>query len=171
MREGLDALYQRNDPARAAELFGAVLFQNATHYGASFQLAVALERSGRAREALAQYGRMRELAVAASDRETIGLVDARVAQLQTSPDMAMAEGTAALYERRDAREAVRLFRRVLEMQPSHYGANFQLAAALQAAGDRDAARQAYLRALAMARNIRDVDTIRLIESRLGQLGD
>jgi Flp pilus assembly protein TadD len=98
------------------------------------------------------------------------LVDARIAELQVSPELVMGEGLKALYERHDAAGAVQRFRRVLELQPSHYGASFQLAAALQAAGERDAARQAYQRSLQMAREQRDAQTVRLIEERLRQIG-
>jgi tetratricopeptide repeat protein len=46
MRAGLDALYQRNDPAAAVARFREVLARNPTHYGATLQLAKALDRSG-----------------------------------------------------------------------------------------------------------------------------
>lgn len=170
MREGLAALYRQRNPSQAVELFTAVLAQAPEHYGAHFQLAVALEQSGRVPEALARYDAMRRLATQANDAETLRLIEARVAAIQTSPDAVMAEGLRTLYERRDGTSAVRYFRRVLELQPAHYGAHFQLAASLQASGDHDAARDAYQRALRLAQQFRDQPSIELIESRLAQIG-
>src|SRR5262249_56849452 len=51
MRAGLDALYQRHDPTTAAAEFQQVLANNPTHYGATFQLAAALDAAGQAKEA------------------------------------------------------------------------------------------------------------------------
>src|SRR5262245_2979518 len=45
MKAGLDALYQRNDPAAAATQFRKVLAANPSHYGATLQLAKALDRA------------------------------------------------------------------------------------------------------------------------------
>src|SRR5262249_26870728 len=51
MKSGLDLLYMRNNPAGAVPLFRRVLVLNPTHYGATYQLAVALDRSGQPGEA------------------------------------------------------------------------------------------------------------------------
>src|SRR5262249_25096656 len=51
MRHGLDALYTQHDPAAAAAEFRQVLARNPTHYGATFQLAAALDAAGKRAEA------------------------------------------------------------------------------------------------------------------------
>src|SRR5439155_701815 len=51
MRAGLDALRPLHDPARAAALFRQGLEHSPTHYGATFQLAAALDAAGRTGEA------------------------------------------------------------------------------------------------------------------------
>src|SRR5687767_6258292 len=51
MQEGLDLLYQRADPIAAERAFRDVLRENPAHYGAHFQLARAIDRSGRPAEA------------------------------------------------------------------------------------------------------------------------
>src|SRR3990170_5065304 len=51
MQKGLDLLYQTNDPFAAADSFRSVLKLNSTHYGARFQLAKALDLSGKPAEA------------------------------------------------------------------------------------------------------------------------
>jgi hypothetical protein len=61
-------------------------------------------------------------------------VKIRPAPEVTTADAAMKAGLDAMYTRQDAEAAVRHFRRVLELNPAHYGATFQLAKALDAAG-------------------------------------
>src|SRR6476661_3491984 len=51
MNEGLNLLYQRNDPFGAEVAFRDVLKQNPSHYGAHFQLARAIDREGKPSEA------------------------------------------------------------------------------------------------------------------------
>src|SRR5438132_13950693 len=51
MQVGLDLLYTNNDPPAAAAQFRKVLEHNPRHYGATYQLAVALDRSGQPDEA------------------------------------------------------------------------------------------------------------------------
>src|SRR2546428_13187581 len=51
----------------------------------------------------------------------------------------MKAGVEALHTRHDPETAIADFRKVLEHTPDHYGATFQLAAALEAAGRRDEA--------------------------------
>jgi Tfp pilus assembly protein PilF len=51
MQAGLDALYTRHDPPAAETEFRKVLAANPTHYGATYQLAAALDAAGRPDEA------------------------------------------------------------------------------------------------------------------------
>ena len=78
MRAGLAALYQRNDPAAAVARFREVLARNPTHYGATLQLAKALDRSGRPDEALEAWKKILAMAEAVSDADTIGAAQARI---------------------------------------------------------------------------------------------
>ena len=52
MLAGLDDLYQRHEPDAAADSFRQVLAINPAHYGATLQLAKALDRAGSPDQAL-----------------------------------------------------------------------------------------------------------------------
>ena len=58
--------------------FQAILEKNPSHYGATLQLAKALDRAGRPGEALVLWKRMVEMAVAARDEATARLARTRV---------------------------------------------------------------------------------------------
>ena len=79
MQEGLDALYKQADPTGAAARFREVLARNPDHYGATLQLAKALDRAGKPEEALPVWRRMLGMAEAAGDAETIETVRSRLA--------------------------------------------------------------------------------------------
>ncbi len=79
MEEGLDALYKQADPTDAAARFREVLARNPNHYGATLQLAKALDRAGKPEEALPVWRRMMGMAEAAGDAETIQTVHTRLA--------------------------------------------------------------------------------------------
>ena len=70
MQAGLDALYQRNDPVDAVARFRRVLELNPTHYGATFQLAKALDVSGNETEALTWWKKVIEVAESIGDTDT-----------------------------------------------------------------------------------------------------
>src|SRR5207249_4612684 len=78
MGAGLDALYQRNDPEAATAQFRKVLELNPRHYGATFQLARALDRAGRPGEARPYWEKMARMAEAEHDKETLEIVRARL---------------------------------------------------------------------------------------------
>ena len=75
---GLAALYQRNDTTAAVARFREVLARNPTHYGATLQLAKALDRSGRPGEAIEAWRKILAMAEAVSDADTIGTARARI---------------------------------------------------------------------------------------------
>ncbi len=79
MQSGLDALYTKRDPQAAVAAFSRVLALNPNHYGATFQLAMALEQAGKLEAARSQWARMLELAQAAGDQQTIDTVRNHVA--------------------------------------------------------------------------------------------
>jgi cytochrome c-type biogenesis protein CcmH/NrfG len=79
MRHGLDALYTQHDPAAAAAEFRQVLARNPTHYGATFQLAAALDAAGKRAEARPLWKKMLDMSVAVNDTETANAARARLA--------------------------------------------------------------------------------------------
>jgi len=88
------------------------------------------------------------------------------ADLAAVTEPLMQEAINLLYSQKQPEAAVELFKRVLALNPDHYGANYQLAAALQEAGRLDEAQQQWLRALEMARAINDKPTEALILQHL-----
>src|SRR5207247_10571320 len=104
-----------------------------------------LAKLGRTDEARAAYGR----AVYLAPRD--GEAQAELARLAdgADPDQAlMNAGVHSLRTLNHPEEAARLFRKVLDDNPTHHGATYQLAPALDAAGRPGAARP--LRAQALA---------------------
>jgi Tfp pilus assembly protein PilF len=80
MQVGLGLLYAENDPGAAAAQFRKVLERNPTHYGATFQLATALDRGGDAAEARPLWETVLEMAEGYSDAETAATARARLAR-------------------------------------------------------------------------------------------
>jgi len=70
MAAGLEALYKRGDAAEAAARFRLVLERNPFHYGATLQLAKALDKAGLAAEAVIWWNKILEMAEAAGDLAT-----------------------------------------------------------------------------------------------------
>src|SRR5207247_683838 len=79
MQVGLDFLYTNNDPPAAAAQFRKVLARNPTHYGATFQLAKALDRAGQAPEARPLWENVLKMAAVYNDAETTATAQARLA--------------------------------------------------------------------------------------------
>jgi tetratricopeptide (TPR) repeat protein len=174
MESGLDALYRERDAAKAERAFRTVLAANPTHYGATYQLAVALDLGGKSAEARAQWEKMLRMAQACGDAETIATAQRRLASTPApAPSVdqqaaLMEKGMDALYRSGDLAAAEERFRAVLALNPTHYGATYQLAATLERAGKRDEARPLWTRALAMAEGYRDEATIALIRPHLAR---
>jgi len=78
MQEGLDALYASGAPERAVGVFRRVLALHPGHYGATYQLAVALERAGRADEARIAWAAVVPLAERFGDLATLALARGKV---------------------------------------------------------------------------------------------
>ncbi len=172
MKGGLDTLYTRGDPTRAAEQFRKVLERSPNHYGATFQLAYALDAAGKRDEARPWWKKVLRMAEGQGDTSTATTARARLAQ----PDAAMSEaasqeammkaGVALLYANRDPNGAVAQFRKVLERNPTHYGATFQLAMALDHAGKPAEARPLWEKVLKMAEGSNDKPTADTARARL-----
>jgi Dolichyl-phosphate-mannose-protein mannosyltransferase len=76
---GVDALYDRRDPMRAAVLFRKVLERNPRHYGATFQLAMALDAADRKAEARPFWEAALRMAESSKDESTAATARARLA--------------------------------------------------------------------------------------------
>ena len=86
---------------------------------------------------------------------------------EATREAAMKAGMDALYARKDPTAAAAQFRKVLEQNPSHYGAAFQLATALDRAGKQAEARPLWEEVLKMAEGYNDLPTAFTARTRLG----
>jgi Flp pilus assembly protein TadD len=173
MTEGLAALYTRQDPVGAATRFRKVLELNPDHYGATFQLAMALDRSGQPVDAGAWWEKALRMAERYNDKATIDLIRARLPRPDLPADSSrqdtlMKAGLEALYGSNDPASAATRFREVLGLNPSHYGATYQLAVALDRGGREAEARPLWAKALQMAESYGDKATIDIARARLAR---
>ncbi len=72
MQAGLDALYKKQDPNAAVAAFHKVLDKNPTHYGATYQIATALDRAGKRDEATSYWEKVLAMAEKDPGREDGG---------------------------------------------------------------------------------------------------
>ena len=79
MQAGLTSLYQGHEPLTAISHFRAVLARNPEHFGATLQLAKALDQAGQADEAVIVWKKMLEMAEAAGNADTAAAARARLA--------------------------------------------------------------------------------------------
>lgn len=167
MQAGLDALYTRHDPQAAATEFQKVLAANPTHYGATYQLAAALDAAGRPGEARPLWEKMLAFAENVGDQQTATTARAHLSQPPVeSAETMMSAGLDALYQRQDPAAAAAEFQKVLAQNPTHYGATFQLASALDAAGKRAEARPLWKKMIDMAVAANDATTAATARARL-----
>ncbi len=152
------------DPNAAVQHFREALQLHPGHYGATFQLARALDRAGRKDEAQQQWQRVLQMAEQARDQPLVEMARARLAQADP-----MTLGLDALYTKRDPAAAAARFREVLAQNPEHYGATFQLATALDQAGDLRAAQPVWQKMLAMAEATQDGKTADTARARLAEI--
>src|SRR2546427_4453554 len=92
MSAGLDALYARRDPSAAAAEFRRVLERNPHHYGATFQLAMALDGAGKPTEARPLWEQALTMAESFNDKETAATARARLAKPDVASDDSIQEG-------------------------------------------------------------------------------
>lgn len=169
MQHGLDLMYKTNDPIDAVDTFRVVLKMNPTHYGARFQLAKSLDLSGRPTEAHPVWSEVLTAAEAINDTATIATAKARLAQPDTvSQAGMMAIGLNLLYVKGNPTAAADEFKQMLAKNPTHYGATFQLAKALDQAGKPAEAKPYWQKMLTMAESIKDQPTIDAAKTRLQQ---
>jgi protein O-mannosyl-transferase len=165
MAAGLQAL--ATDPEGAIPHFRKVLDMNPTHYGATYQLAAALDRVGRPGEARPLWEKTLAMARTYDDQETVTTAEQRLARPdEQSVEALMTQGLDALYKQNSYEAAITDFRRVLEQVPTHYGATYQLATALDRAGRPAEARHLWEKVLKMAEGYHDDKTAETARSRL-----
>ena len=177
MAMGLDALHTKRDPVTAAARFREVLAQNPEHYGATFQLATALDQSNKPAEARPVWEKMLKMAEAIQDAKTVDTARARLAEIDRTlgappaDDPAaepMRQAVEALHTKRDPAGAVVLLKKILAQNPEHYGATFQLATALDQAGKPAEARPVWEKMLEMAESAKDPKTADAARARLAK---
>ncbi len=99
MARGTDLLYKSADPVGAEAVFREVLQRTPTHYGAHYQLAVALDKGGRPAEARAVWDAVLKSAEAISDTTSVRIARTRLAGPDTaSQDAMMVLGMATTYK-------------------------------------------------------------------------
>ena len=114
MQRGVALLYQSNDPIGAEAVFRQVLQQHPAHYGAQYQLAVAVDRGGRPTEARALWETVLRNAQAASDSATASIARTRLAAPDTASQAGMmAFGLDLLYRQNNPTAAADQFRKIL----------------------------------------------------------
>jgi Tfp pilus assembly protein PilF len=173
MKAGTEFLYVKHDPNAAAAEFRKVLERNPDHYGATFQLATALDRAGKPEEARALWQKMIAMAEAVRDKDTVAVARARLGQPpatgeQASEEAMMKSGIDLLYTKRNPNAATAEFRKLLVRNPNHYGATFQLATALDQAGKKAEARPIWEKMLKLAEATNDKETLKMARDRLAR---
>src|SRR5205807_293351 len=135
--------------------------------GATDQRAPAMEAAGRQDEARPRGEKMPAMAESHDDEQTGATARAHLAGDGSGSEAAtMQAGLDAFYARHDSAEAIGQFRKVLARNPTHYGATFQLASALDAADKRAEARPLWEKTLQMADATQDTATADTARARL-----
>ena len=88
------------------------------------------------------------------------------ADVAGSQDAMMRLGLDLMFRQANPSAAVAQFRGLLARNPTHYGATYQLASALDRAGQPDQARPVWVKVLGMATQIKDEATIQTAKARL-----
>jgi cytochrome c-type biogenesis protein CcmH/NrfG len=167
MARGVDLLYKANDPVGAEAVFRDVLQRAPTHYGARYQLAVALDRGGRPADARPVWTAVLQGAESIGDMASARAARTRLAAPDTaSQEAMMVLGLDLLHRQNNPADAAAQFRRVLAKNPTHYGATYQLATSLDKSGKTAEARQVWQKMLGMATAINDAPTMQTARARL-----
>ncbi len=80
MSAAVETMYTKKDPAAAVPLFQQILAENPTHFGATFQLAKALDATGRRAEARPIWEKLLPMAEGYKDRETTAVAKKRLSE-------------------------------------------------------------------------------------------
>jgi Flp pilus assembly protein TadD len=106
------------------------------------------------------------LLMAACGTDNSGVATSAASSGGSADSASMAQGMDLLYQKGDPIGAERTFRDLLQRNPNHYGAHYQLAAAIDRAGRPGEARQMWQDMLKLAEGANDTATIRLVKARL-----
>lgn len=123
-----------------------------------------LEKLGRTEEAAAAYEQA--LAIDPRHLEASNALARLTPNGASSAEALMQSGLDALYAQRKPEEAAAYFRKVLDRNPTHYGATYQLAEALDASGHGDEAQRLWATVLQMAEGYGDQTTAATARARL-----
>lgn len=149
--------------AQEAVRFGSGLSRSYSSLGRAY------EQQGRFADAVAAWRHASELDpndAAAREAHERAAASQASQESQQSEGAIMTEGLRLLDVERDAGAAAVKFRQVLERNPAHYGATWQLARALDAAGRPEEARPVWEKMLEMARNAKDAASEARVRERL-----
>jgi Tfp pilus assembly protein PilF len=141
MAEALNKM-QQGDGLAAAENLKILLAANPEHYGATYQIARALDMAGVPTEARTYWEKARVKAEQFQDTASLAYIQERLARPDTlSDEQRMTRGVDLIYRLNDPAGAAVLIREVVQRNPTHYGAHFQLATALERSGNAAESRQ------------------------------
>lgn len=168
MERGLISLYRSGDPFAAEAAFREVLARNPAHYGAQYQLAVALDRGGKPDSARAVWTDVLRVADSVKDVKTARIARSRLASPDTVSTVNLMIIGLNFLKRGNPDSAAAEFRKVLELKPNHYGANYQLAAVLDRTGHQAEARPYWQKVLRLAESIKDEPTAATARRHLSQ---
>lgn len=170
MDSGTTLLYTKKDANAAVVVFEELIKRNPTHYGAHYQLAVALDSAGRVDEGKAAWQAFVPMAQQAKDTASEGTAQRRLAAAPgaLTDTQLMSKGLYLLYTTNDPAGAEARFREILKRNPNHYGANYQLATALDREGKPAQARPVWQNVLRMAQEVKDSATIKTAATRLAR---
>jgi Tfp pilus assembly protein PilF len=167
MTRGLDEMNRAGNGTAAVATFREVLSRNPTHYGAHYQLAKAFDVAGQPDSARVWWTKVASMAEANKDTASIAAAKARLAQPDTVSQAAMMNtGLSLMNGQNQPDSAAAVFRAVLKRNPTHYGATYQLAQALDKAGKRAEAHEVWIKVLGMAEANKDQPSIDAARARL-----
>ncbi|MDP9179376.1 MAG: tetratricopeptide repeat protein [Gemmatimonadota bacterium] len=168
MDSGTALLYTKKDPNAAASAFAELIKRNPGHYGAHYQLAVALDSAGRVADAKSAWEAFLPMAQQAKDTKSEATAQQRLSVPPggLTDTQLMNNGLYLLYTKNDPGAANARFRELLNRNPAHYGATYQLAAALDREGKPAEARPLWQKVLKMAQETKDQATINTAAARL-----
>jgi cytochrome c-type biogenesis protein CcmH/NrfG len=169
MHDGVEALYVRKDPVVAEHFFAMILARNAAHYGANFQLARALDAQGRGADAVQTWNRVLQLSAMNKDRRTAAIAADRLAREPHLDDQTlMSLAIHVRYDLPDPKRSVAMFRELVRRNPDNADMTYELASALDAAGEREQARSVWEREMLLASAAQDETMVTLVRKRLEQ---
>lgn len=166
MIQGLSMLHEHGDPEAAILHFSTILEDNPDHYGALYQIASAFERTQQLYLAHLTWVKFEPMARQSNDAPSLSHAQARIAALKermADLEDKMGTGVDLLHGQSRPADALPYFEDIRSAWPSHYGARYQHALALEQTGQHSAAENAWLLFLTSAeenKNREDIQAAR-----------